>query len=615
MKTKTLKSKILLSFFTIILVLGVSIGVLGYYVIKNDIIAREQKQVKNDLTVARLVYDNELDIMKKSFSVIRFITNIAELKNRLGLDYLYITKPGEQNSIRSEIARIAASGRSAGGTRLINKDELRSMGMDLYQKSEIEIKYTPKARPTAKKVLDSALAIEYARPLFDGQGRVEKVIYGGKIINRDFGLVDKIRDNVFDNRLFNAKPVGTVTIFLDDTRIATNVLNYEGQRAIGTRVSQDVYANVVEKGSPWVDRAFVVTDWYLTAYEPIKNISGQIIGILYVGIQEKPFNEMRRNILLVFLTILGSGIVLATILAVILDLSINKPLAQLIAGASQLASGDLSHRVKSETQITEFNALAESFNAMAHKLQERDKSLQETNEKLAVLNKSYLELVGFVSHELKGLLGSIMMNVYSLKEGFLGALSDKQQKAVSSTARSLDHFETMVKNYLDLSRIEKGELEVRPSDTDLNEDIIKPALAHFEKQIQERQLQLAVNVADNIRLSADKNLLIIVCDNLLGNAVKYTQPGGQIAISAQVSGTEVKVCFYNSCAPIKEEQKNLLFQKFSRLPGAEKIKGTGIGLFITRQIVEKHGGKIWMEPQAQGNDFIFTLGIRRETTS
>ncbi len=606
MKATTLKSKIQLSFLTIILVLGVSIAVLGYYVIKRDIIGREQKQINNDLTVARLVYGNELDIMKKAFSVIRFITNTRELKDRLGLDYLYIVDAANQGQVRSEIAQTAFGGTSGGGTRLIGKEELWSMGQPLYEKSLIEIKYTDRARPSDKKVLDQALVIEYARPLFDANGKIAKVIYGGKIINRDFELVDKIRDNVF------AKPMGTVTIFLDDTRIATNVLDKDGQRAIGTRVSQKVYENVVEKDQPWVDRAFVVTEWYLTAYEPIKNINGKIIGILYVGIQEKPFVDMRRNILLVFLVIILLGIILAGLLSVILDIAINRPFAHLLECTSRLAAGDLFHRVKTETQIKELNDLASSFNEMAKKLEERDQVLNETNDKLAAMNKSYLDLVGFVSHELKGILGSIVMNIYSVKEGFLGALNDKQQRAIDSTARSLDHFETMVKNYLDLSRIEKGELELYCTDTDLAEDVIKPAVAHFEKQLQEKNIKLALEVKEGLRLSADKNLLLIVCDNLLGNAIKYGVTGGQIIISGAAHGEEIEIDFYNSGAPIKEEHLELLFQKFSRLPGAEKIKGTGIGLFITRQIVEKHGGRIWVQPQPAGNTFIFSLPTRSE---
>ncbi|MBN2831265.1 MAG: cache domain-containing protein [Candidatus Omnitrophica bacterium] len=106
-------------------------------------------------------------------------------------------------------------------------------------------------------------------------------------------LVDKINELVFGNEVYKGKPVGTVTIFQDDIRISTNVLNDKGERAVGTRVSKEVYDRVVIKGISWKDRAFVVTDWYFTTYEPIKDISGNIIGILYVGILEKPYADLK----------------------------------------------------------------------------------------------------------------------------------------------------------------------------------------------------------------------------------------------------------------------------------------------------------------------------------
>ena len=144
----------------------------------------------------------------------------------------------------------------------------------LVEATKIQIRATPKALPTDKKQLDAVMVKEYAMPVLDKNGQVEKVYYGGRIINRDYELVDKIRLLVFGSEQYHSKPVGTVTIFQDDTRISTNVLDEAGQRAIGTRVSAEVYKEVVEKGNVWDDRAFVVNAWYKTAYEPITDIHG-----------------------------------------------------------------------------------------------------------------------------------------------------------------------------------------------------------------------------------------------------------------------------------------------------------------------------------------------------
>ncbi|MBN2144024.1 MAG: cache domain-containing protein [Candidatus Aureabacteria bacterium] len=608
MKISSIKTKLLFNCLAVILVLGILISGQGYYVIKKDIIDRAQKQVKNDLGVARLVFYSELLYLQKTFSVIRYLTDIEELKQRLNLDYLFVVDIRNQESIKSDIAKEAISRKQGlGGARIIEADELSLISKELSERCIMPIRYTPKANPTNRKMLEQAMSLEYARPFLDPDGKPNKVMYGGIILNKDFTLVDKIRDHVFENRMYEGKPIGTVTIFLDDTRITTNVLDDNGQRAVGTRVSSNVYKKLLQEGRSWFDRAFVVTDWYLTAYEPIKNIHDKIIGALYVGTLEKPFDDLQRNIFLFFVGIILFSIFLGTILSLILDGSFSRPFRLLIEATRSVAEGNLKHRIPTRSSISELNELAESFNKMGEKLNERDLNLKETNEKLAAMNQNYLDLIGFVSHELKGILGSTVMNIYSIKEGLLGPLNDKQQKAVNATAKTLDHFETMVKNYLDLSHIEKGEMELKLKQIDLNEDIIKPAFSHFEKQIHEKGMLIENNVSPGLTLVADKNLMLIVCDNLLSNACKYSASKGTLKVEGRCDTSHVHFSLYNDGSPIREEEKGHLFKKFSRLPGTEKIKGTGIGLYITKEIIEKHNGKITVESLPRGNQFLITL--------
>ena len=192
------------------------------------------------------------------------------------------------NELRKELPEMVLNGK-AGVSRI---DIERFPG-----KVPIEIKRTPKARPTDRQVVNSGMAKEYAVPVFDATGEIRAVLYGGRLINRDYTLVDRVRDMVFGKGTYKSKPVGTVTIFQDDVRISTNVQDEAGQRVIGTRVSDEVYEAVIRQGRTWHERAFVVTDWYKTAYEPIRTIHGDIIGILYVGILEQPFNDRAREIL------------------------------------------------------------------------------------------------------------------------------------------------------------------------------------------------------------------------------------------------------------------------------------------------------------------------------
>ncbi|MFA5117597.1 MAG: cache domain-containing protein [Candidatus Omnitrophota bacterium] len=609
MKTETLQKKILFSFFLVIGVMGLSIALLRTYVIKVDIIDRAQTQVKNDLKAARAVFDNELDMMQKMFSMLPAADRVVELKDRLGLDYLRVATLENKARLLSDVARLAFSGRSLGASRIIDKEELLEIGAEFFKRSEIEIRFTQQAKSTTKKILDKAMALEYAMPVINERGQVTSVIYGGKIINRDFALVDKIRDLVFENKLYDAKPLGTVTIFLDDVRITTNVLDAQGNRAIGTRVSERVYDTVVKRAKSWVDRAFVVTDWYLTAYEPIRDVNGAIIGILYVGILEKPFSDITRNVLFVLVAIVLFSSILAAVLGYVLAATITSPLTQMLEATSRISGGELEFRVENKASVKELEELARSFNEMASKLHERDMSLKVSSDKLAELNKSYLDLIGFVAHELKNILSSTILNAYTVRDGFLGMVNFKQRKALDSITRNLDYFASTIKNFLNLSRIEKQELSLKKGDLSVKDDIFNISLEALMREANEKNIRVTNSVPAGLRIKGDSDLLQIVANNLIANAVKYGQNGGRIIVSAVELPESVKVEVYNDARPIQSQDSDKLFQKFSRLNYAEnkKERGTGLGLFITKEIIEKHGGRIWVEPRSEGNAFIFEL--------
>ncbi|RPI98172.1 MAG: HAMP domain-containing protein [Spirochaetales bacterium] len=611
MKMRSLKYRILWPSMGVILLLGLFIGIFGIYVIQRNIVDRAQSQVNANLRAARMVYREELESIQKGFELVFTPSNesMAAVKSRLGLDYLYTVDSSMADSIASPIVREAFKGNRNGGTRIISADELRSMNNSLFRMAQIPVEKTPHSRPSVRTLLQEGMALEYATPFFSPDGRVIRVVYGGKLVNRRFELVDRIHSIVFENRMYRSKPVGTVTIFLDDTRIATNVLDKSGQRAIGTCVSSEVYDNVIIRGISWFARAFVVTDWYLTAYEPIEDVVGRRIGILYVGILEQPFNDMRRQIGLVFAAIIGAGMVLATILSFIMAGVISSPITRMLRATNTLSDGNLSHRINVQTSVRELHSLADAFNDMAKKLEERDNSLRETNEKLAELNKNYLDMVGVVSHELKGILSSTIINTYSIKDRFFGDINEKQEKALNSIARNLDYLTITVKRFLDLSRIEKGEMIIHPTEFRLREDVCNTALEAFQRQAEEKKMSMVFNVPADIKIKGDLDMIQIVANNLIRNAIVYGQAGKPIVFTARDLGATVEVDVYNDGTPIPAEARQRLFKKFSRLDTAEgkKVRGTGLGLFVTRDIVEKHGGAITCEPREQGNSFIFTI--------
>jgi signal transduction histidine kinase len=606
----SIKTRILISFLVVVLTLSVSIALLGYYVVMHDIFGRAERKVLNDLKVARMVYSAEIERIGQGLRLISPEGDIEALRQRLDLHYLRYVAASQFAGLQSDLARIAVTdGRALGGTRRMSREELDSMPGDFAGKRSIPVKDTPMAGPTEREVLDNVMVKEYAVPVMNGTGQVDGVFYGGRVVNRDYTFVDRIRDLVYGRELYRGKPVGTVTIFQDDVRISTNVPDESGQRAIGTRVSSQVYEKVVKEGQVWHDREFVVTDWYKTAYEPIKNIQGEVIGILYVGTLEQPFYDMARQVLVIFLLAVGVVTLIAVLFSFVLAGAISRPLTQVVHASECLASGDWGCQVTANTSIKDINSMAEAFNAMAIGLKERQESLRVSNEKLAAMNKSYVDLIGFVAHELKGILASAVMNAYAVRDGYLGMVNFKQRKALDSVTRNLDYLDATVKKFLNLGRVERGELDVHKTSLSLKKDVFDASIHSLAAISLRKKLNISNEIDPDLAVEADADLMQIVANNLVSNAIKYSPDAGRISVTARPVNGKVEVDVYNDSTPISEEQRARLFQKFSRLdsPETKKVKGTGLGLYITKQIIERHGGSIRVEPREHGNSFVFQI--------
>ena len=188
----------------------------------------------------------------------------------------------------------------------------------------------------------------------------------------------------------------------------------------------------------------------------------------------------------------------------------------------------------------------------------------------------------------------------------------KQQRAVDSICRNLDYLAATVIKFLNLSRIERGNLEINKTRFYLWKDVFGHSVQTFSKQIADKEMKIVNEIDPELTVTADQDLMMIVANNLVNNAVKYGSDGGQIILRARDEGPMASVEVYNDGRPISEENRSMLFKKFSRLdvPEKKKVKGTGLGLYITKQIIECHGGQIYAEAKDNGNSFMFQ--IRKE---
>jgi two-component system NtrC family sensor kinase len=494
------------------------------------------------------------------------------------------------------------------GTTLIDRQDLLRISKKLADQAYISLVPTRLARPTERQVEERGLILESAIPVFDIKNDVCGVLYGGILLNRRFDLVDRIRNAIFEAGMYKGKPLGTVTIFLWDTRITTNVLQRDHLRAIGTQISEEVYIQVLEKGERFGNRAFVVNDWYLSAYDPIRDPGGKIIGILYVGLLEEKYLDYKAALTKNFLAISLLALLISIILAVYFSGKIRQPILKLVDATRRLSTGDLTTRLNHVEGAYEIAELSKSFNRMVEYLEKDRKQLQETSRELESAykqaddkNRAYMETLGFVTHELKSPLASIVFALNSIRERLLGPLTDAQLAVLKSSARSADYLNTTIANFLNLSRIEEGALNLKLAKILLRSRIIDPVIQLLSEMASDNEMKIETTIPSDLEITCDPDLLTSVFQNLVSNAIKYGKKHGTIIISRENESDADLFWFsvYNEGIGFSPQDLQDLFKKFTRfgLKEYSTKTGTGLGLFVTKNIIQNHGGQIRAESE------------------
>jgi two-component system NtrC family sensor kinase len=334
------KTQLALIFLAVACLIGVVTSIIVNSLITNQIIFEAQERVKEDLNTARYVYTSKIRDIDRTirWTAIRHVLkkglkerDISPIRNELeglmaeeGLDFLTLVDrkgtvvfrfhnpPASGDSLLHDPFINSALGKKEiSGTQVLSGDELSKEGRALVQKAIIQSIPVPKEKPAMKIEETSGMVLKSAHPIIDLNGEVLGVLTGGVLLNRNYEIVDRIKNIVFKDAKYKGKEIGTATVFLGDLRISTNVIDKEGNRAVGTRAMKEVQEQVLGKGTPWIQRAFVVDDWYITAYEPIRDVQDKIVGILYVGMREGKYAMMKEKLILLFFFFSMSGMLIA----------------------------------------------------------------------------------------------------------------------------------------------------------------------------------------------------------------------------------------------------------------------------------------------------------------
>lgn len=654
----SLRAKITISFVLIVLC-GTAISTLiGSRIITTAMRNEALKQVRHGLEAARIVYDGRLEDVRKSVVDAARMQELASaaqeeipgelsellsmLRKENNLDFLTLIDEkrgwvihGSNSGARRLTDRnlpirafIADSfnGQMIAGTAVLSRDALLEEDPRFADRVHFRIEPVPMTALDSRTTLDSGLVMIASTPVAFAL-RSKGVLYGGVLLNRNDGLVDGINRLIFGGEQSEGKDVGSVSIFLHDVRVATTVLREPMQRAEGTRVSAEVGQAVISRGEHWYGRAYVVNEWHLTGYEPIRDRLGRIIGILYVGMQEKPFLEVRTAMMLTFLIVAAIGVIVVLGLTYLITRSMIHPLEEMVQASNRIAAGDLDYTVKIASR-DEIGHLAGSFNKMVASLKSVKLELEEWGRTLEEKVKARTEelvsveaqmaqsaklaslgrLAAGVAHEINNPLGGIL--AFSML-----ALEDCDEKHPMR-----QNLEVIVKQTLRCRETVKGLLDfarqstAQASLTDIN-PVIEKTLPLLQNQSIFHNIHTVTRLAPNLpQLLIDPGHLQQVIVNVALNAVDAMEQNGTLTVeTAEDKKTgDVLIRISDTGKGIPAEILPLIFEPFFT---TKKVgQGTGLGLSIVHGIVTRAGGKIEVSSSPQGTTFTIRMPILREET-
>ena len=459
------------------------------------------------------------------------------------------------------------------------------------KQAQINLVDTPKAalQPYDPREGSAGLALTGVAPMVNNQGEVIGAVLAAYIFNNDFTLVDRIKE---------VAGIDTVTIFFGDMRVSTNVMTEENQRAVGTRVSQEVYDVVLHDGLEYVGEAFVVSDTYITRYKPLRNHLDKVVGILYVGALKSKFLSLVDTFYQRVFVIAGLSILLAAIIAIPIAHFITRPIINLVDANQKLAQGDMNIRV--EAQGTgELSVLGRSFNSMAEKLNQTQKELLQ-KEKLASMG----QLAAGVAHEINNPLGTILLfSDMMYKET---VTNDPRRDDLKMIINETTRCKSIVADLLNFAR----QQEISIQEIDIH-DLLKTVISRVKMQPIYKKVDFDCHFYQEIPvMQVDPDQLQQVFRNLLNNAAESMHGEGTITIKTYPAGDLwVNVSVSDTGVGIPEEHLDQLFTPFftTKAPG----KGTGLGLSISYGIVKMHHGNISVQSQmGRGTTFTVTLPAR-----
>jgi two-component system NtrC family sensor kinase len=527
---------------------------------------------------------------------------------------LRVGNPGEHrraDGIESLVEQVARQRSDVASTLVLSGPELALESLPLAERAHIEGISTAHAGSPAGEDASAGLLAVGAAPVVSQSGELLGVLCGGQLLNKQSAIVDRVRSTLYREEKYDGREVAVVSIFLGDKRIATSMTLPSGARAVGTLLSEDVRDRVLGKGEQWIQPVYILDDRYLSAYEPIRDPQGAVIGVLGLGLLERKFKEAEHRELGVIAFFTGLAVLLAVIASYLLSNSIMKPLNSLIAAKEKMIAGASLDGVDLEHAPREIAALGKSFNALVAAIRERDQQMsRQTQEKLIRSDRLAMvgQLASGVAHEINNPLGSILL---------FSRLIMQQVPPEGRVRENLDRIEketkrchNIVRSLLDFARQRAPLVE----SLEINH-LMDATLTVFEDQYLFHNIEVVKSYASDLpALQGDSAQLQQVFMNIIMNAVDAMDGKGCLTLETRKGDQSgyVEISITDTGSGIAPENIERIFDPF--FTTKEVGHGTGLGLSVSYGIIQTHQGDISVSSvPGTGSRFTVTLPTTRES--
>ncbi len=302
-----------------------------------------------------------------------------------------------------------------------------------------------------------------------------------------------------------------------------------------------------------------------------------------------------------FIGVSAGSVLLALALGFVLASSLVGPIQGTEARLAEIAAGDFSGRLEVPNR-DELGSLARNVNRM-------NDELRQLYGELETASRHKSEFLANMSHELRTPLNAILGFSQVLQQKLFGELNAKQEEYVGDILSSGNHLLALINDVLDLSKVEAGQIELELAAFSLRE-AVEGGVVMVRERASKNRVALATDIAPEVQVvRGDERRIRQVLFNLLSNAVKFTPAGGRIEVGAAEVDGEIQVAVADTGPGIAAEDVERIFEEFQQTDvGAGKREGTGLGLALSKRLVELHGGRIWVESElGAGSRFVFTL--------